>query len=687
MKTKPFLRIAAILACLAGIGMSGPARSQNEEPSCPGKSDQGIWQNQENEEKGFLRRIDQIKTRPLELLPASDCKLDQLEQEIFRTYYAQGQEIPLQVKVPLQRKRQQMDFMRSHIDSLYYMQALQALNRNTPDWDEAMENIEKSLLHNRFFTRSVIFKMNYLLKHEKNAETCLRYLNSTLQEFSRPEKLRKMAQTTYNALLRQVELMIDQRHYRDALSLCGLLHTYCQPGFPLHYLVYRERLMENRAHQGIYNAHCEVAQKALDQAQYQLAGQYALLAHRYYEENKTHMSGIDHALELLAQIAGFYHRFAEESDTTESSYYEALIDSIEQKTGISLYFEEPYDPSRDIAADLQLLNPGKQPAPVEVPAFVPLDIDSLLAAGKPLNSRQAQEYFDQAFEQAGYFRAKRDFAQAQRWLGLAKDLKRRYGYLRTGTDFASLYRQNLLQSMEQLLNKAVYCLWTSEILKSEEMQQQALNLFAGYQKDEPEDAATLTRLQLMLDNFQKQKNDNACEQANREFAQAEKAFLDQASYGNYLMARQSLAKLREAARKYSLPEYASCTKPEERMAGAENLFSRWTSYNDSLKQAEDCLADGDTLGFIQRYLQADSDFARLGLESRIPPAPSLFSRLSATRQYRILLIWAKYCVEQGNLDQAKFIAGYLSAAGYSRPDLERTQRDLKKRKGNSHDAR
>ena len=100
---------------------------------------------QESQEENFLRRIDQIKTEPLELLPASDCRLDQLEEEVFKTYYTQGQEIPLQIKVSLQRKRQQIDFMRSHIDSLYYMQALQAINKETPDWDEAMENIEKSL--------------------------------------------------------------------------------------------------------------------------------------------------------------------------------------------------------------------------------------------------------------------------------------------------------------------------------------------------------------------------------------------------------------------------------------------------------------------------------------------------------------------------------------------------------------
>ena len=450
-------------------------------------------------------------------------------------------------------------------------------------------------------------------------------------------------------LLQQAERMIDNRQYRDALSLCELIHIYCQPGFPIQYLSYREDLIENRSHQGIYDSYCEVAQKAFRQTQYQLAGQYALLAHQYYTENETHMSGINQALELLDRISDCYYRFAQESDTTERAYYMALIDSIAHKTGIPLYLEEDYDPAQDIAADLQLLDPGTKPESIAVPAFVPLNIDSILPDGKPLNSRQAQQYFDQAYEQANYFRSKRDFAEAQRWFELAKKLKEKHGYLRTGPDFSELYRQNLLQSMEQMLNKAVYYLWTTEIAQSEELQQQALELFASYQIEEPEDATTLTKLQLMLDNYQ--------------------------------LAQQSLESLRQVARKYSLPEYASCSLPEKQMRKAENLFERWTAYNDSLNQAEAYLAAGDTLRFIQCYLNADSTFNRIGLAEYIPSAPSLFSRLSATRQFSILLLWAKNCVEQGDLDQARFIAGYLSAIGYSRPDIEKTQRTLKKKQG------
>ncbi len=680
MKPRFFVHITILLA-LGGLCLPGTAQCQHARGIIPGQSIQTEHRTQESQEDTFLRRIEQIKTEPLELLPASDCRLDQLEEEIFLAYYAQSQEIPLQIKVPLQRKRQQMDFMRSHIDSLYYMQALQAINQESPDWDKAMANIEKSLLHNRFYTRSVIFKMNYLLKREKNAETCLRYLNTTLQEFSKPEKLRKMAQATYNVMLQQVELLIAHRQYRDALDLCELIHIYCQPGFPLHYLVYKESLLEHRAHQGVYNSYCEVARKALDQGQYQLSGQYALLAHQYYTENESYMSGIDSALELLDRIASYYYCFAQESDTTEGAYYMALIDSIEHKTGISLYFDEVYDPSQDIAADLQLLDPGRKTKDVQVPAFVPMDIDSMLLTDKPLNSRQAQKYFDQAYEQAVYFRSKREFAQAQQWFELAKELKGKYGYLRTGTDFADLYKENLLQSMEQLLNKAVYYLWTTEILKSEELQQQAINLFAAYQTDEPEDAATLTRLQLMIDSYQKQRDNNYCEQISREFDHAEQVFLNQASYGNYSLAKKSLESLRQVIRKYNLPEYASCTKPENQAKQAENLLERWTAYNDSLSQAEAYLKSGDTLRFIHCYLNADSTFNKLDLAEYIPPAPSLFSRLSATRQVRILAIWAKDCIAQGKQDQARFIAGYLSALGYSDPIIEKKTRNLKKRKG------
>ena len=90
---------------------------------------------------------------------------------------------------------------------------------------------------------------------------------------------------------------------------------------------------------------------------------------------------------------------------------------------------------------------------------------------------------------------------------------------------------------------------------------------------------------------------------------------------------------------------------------------------------------GITAGKLSFTFNADSTFNRIGLAEYIPSAPSLFSRLSATRQFSILLLWAKNCVEQGDLDQARFIAGYLSAIGYSRPDIEKTQRTLKKKQG------
>ena len=647
----------------------------------------------ETEEEAYLRQIAQIQTDPLEILPASDCRLAQLESGIFENYYREGREIPLSLQLAMRKKRQDMDFMRSHIDSLYYIQALQALNQDKPDWDAAMENIEKSLLHNRFFTRSVLFKMNYLLKRERNAEACLSYLNATLQEFSHPQKLQKTAQTTYNALLDQTGKLIEHKLYRDALSLCELIHQYCQPGFPIHYLPYKEKLLVNRAHQGVYNSYCAVALKAFEQGQDQLAGQYALLAHQYYMQNEAHMSGIDHALELLDRIAARYHSFALQSDEAEKAYYEALIDSIESRTGMALFLEEPYDPEQDIALDMEMLRPHELETDLVVPAFVPLTVDSISSSIQDLTSRQARNRFDQAMEQAAYFRAKREFHEAQAWFDLAKALQSRYPFLRgsssgtrgTGsrasgdkTEFQAAYDQNLLQSMEQLLNKAIYHLWNAAVLESENYQQQALQLFAAYQNDPEGDPATLTGLQLMLDNFQRQKNTRYCEQLEREFAKAETEYFNQVSYGNYALAHNRLESLQKLADQYKLPEHAACPGPEKRLQESVRIFERWTAYIDSMERAEACLEKGDTLAFIHGYLQADSSFSRLGLEQYTAAAPSLFSHLSAMRQFRILSIWAQECVRQGNMPQARFLNGYLSAVGYSDQGMEKLRRSMRK---------
>ena len=133
------------------------------------------------EEDSLVQLIRQIPTSPLEVLPVSDCRLDAIEKDLSARQAVSKISIPASVSTALHLKRSTIDAMRIYIDSLYYIQALQAVNQTEPDYEAAMQAIEKSLLHNRFYARSVVFKMNHLLKRERNAQACLRYLNRTPQ--------------------------------------------------------------------------------------------------------------------------------------------------------------------------------------------------------------------------------------------------------------------------------------------------------------------------------------------------------------------------------------------------------------------------------------------------------------------------------------------------------------------------
>ncbi|MDE7338785.1 MAG: hypothetical protein K2M92_05790, partial [Bacteroidales bacterium] len=298
-------RFLQIAIGLAGF-LSAPLAAQN--PLSP------------REEDSIVRLIQQIPTAPLEVLPVSDCRLDAMEKD-FAAREAAGLPTPAPVSVALRLKRNIIDAMRIHIDSLYYIQALQAVNQEKPDYEAAMQAIEKSLLHNRFYARSVVFKMNYLLKKERNAQACLRYLNRTLQEYSSNPKVRNMAQTTYDTLMIQVERMLADKRCRDALDLYGLIHLYCRESFPLHRLVYKEKLLENRAYQGLYDSYMAIAEKVWRQNQDRMVQKYAMMAYDFFEENEAHMNGVNTSLDLLYRLACRYLTYAEEAEDDERDYY------------------------------------------------------------------------------------------------------------------------------------------------------------------------------------------------------------------------------------------------------------------------------------------------------------------------------------------------------------------------------
>ncbi len=630
----------------------------------------------------WMEKLDAIRFEPLELLPLSDCRLNDLESEIFRAYTVEKKGIPADLAARMKQQRERMDFMRAHIDSLYYMQALQSINQSFPDWEAAEAAIEKALLHNRFFDRAVVFKMNNLLQRKRNAQVLLRYLNTVLKECSYPARIRQMAQTIYLSLLKETEKLIANKQYRDALDLCLLLRTYCQPGFPIRYIPYKEKTLENLARQGIFRSHCEVAQKAFDQKQYQLAQKYALQAYDYYIANEPHMNGVNHAIELLDRIACQYLRFAALSDFAESAFYHAMVDSIVGKTGLIIEPQSSYNAEKEIAADIQRLNLSLSLDTAKpIAKFVSMRADTLVAvASTPaMKPQSAKKEFNRAMEQANHFISQRDFSEACAWITRAREIKDRYR-IAVNDNFEETYLSTLTQAVEQLVNKAVYHLWTHNESKADSLYEHASALFNNFYADHPQETGPATQMQQFLYGYRSKKQENTCADLHKCIEETETEFYRQTSYGNLHLAAINITRLDSLLLRYRLPEYATCKRPVKKADELHRILDSWTLYTQILDSAFQRLnRHADTLGFIKTYLASDSVYRKLNLQPYTPSAPTLFSRLSASGDLRSIFIWLLYCIEIKDMEQAHFLQGYLHQKNYRTEVMDRLDKKIKKR--------
>lgn len=629
----------------------------------------------------WMEKLDAIRFEPLELLPLSDCRLNDLESEIFRTYTAAQKSIPADLAARMQQQRERMDFMRGHIDSLYYLQALQTINKPVPDWEAAEAAIEKALLHNRFFDRAVVFKMNNLLHRKRNAQILLRYLNTVLKECSYPARIRQMAQTVYLSLLKETEKLIENKQYHDALDLCLLLRTYCQPGFPIRYIPYKEKTLENLARQGIFLSHCEVAQKAFDQKQYQLAQKYALQAYDYFIANETHMNGVNHALELLDRIAGQYLRFAALSDFAESAFYHALVDSIVGKTGLVIELQSTYNADKEIAADIQRLNLSHTSDTAKPMAkFISMRTDTLAAVSSipAMKPQSAKKEFNRAMEQANHFISQRDFSEACAWITRARELKDRYR-IAVNADFEETYLSTLTQAVEQLVNKAIFHLWTHNEDQADSLYEHASVLFNDFYADHSKETGPVTQMQQFLYGYQSKKQENACADLRKSIEETETEFYRQTSYGNLHLAAINITRLDSLLLRYRLPGYKNCKRPMEKADEPHRILDNWTLYSQILDSAFQRLhRHADTLGFIKTYLASDSVYRKLNLQPYTPSAPTLFSRLSASGDLRSIFIWLLYCIEIKDMEQVHFLQGYLHQKNYRTEAMDRVDKKIKK---------
>lgn len=646
------------------------------------------------ETDSIVQLIRLIPTSPLEALPVSDCRLNAIEKEMAAREAA-GLPTPAPVSAALRLKRNTLDAMRTHIDSLYYMEALQAVNQPTPDYAAAMQSIDKSLLHNRFYARSVVFKMNHLLKRERNAQACLRYLNQTLQEYASNPKVRHMAQATYDTLLLQVEKMIDDNRCRDALDLYGLIRRYCRMSFPLHRLLYKEKLLENRAYQGLYDSYMAIAEKVWRQNQDRMVQKYAMMAFDFFKENEAHMNGVNTSLDLLYRLACRYLVYAEEAEDDERDYYLTLVDDIVKKTGLPVQLPVAYDAEQDMHEDWNRFLTAKtvaledaeeisaaseiqeapQPRPAPAPKPSPKPTPTPKApSGTAL--AQARGQYAACVEQANLLRAKRRFPQALALLDSAARIAADNAF-KPDADFEAAYASLSVAAVEQLVNKAVYNLWTNKESEAEALYARAVDAFDTYRRQRPEDLSTQMQIQQILIDYSEKKDEDACRKSRKEEQDAYAKFYRQLSYGNFETAGAELRNLHALCTRNRAKEFASCPSDTVALEKAVAIYRNWTLYRQAMAQALS-VPETDIAAWVDAYRQALDLFDTLDLARYVPAPVSLFSRLSSDRKYDALYGWAMLCITRNENEQAQFIFSFLQAQGYRRPGMEKNIRHARK---------
>ncbi|MEG1498862.1 MAG: hypothetical protein RRX93_06000 [Bacteroidales bacterium] len=643
-----------------------------------------------------------IPNLPLSVLPKSDCDLNDLEQKYYKIYTEKNISLPKEIEFALEQKRRDIDFRRIYIDSLYYIQALQEINKQNPHWNDVLQNIEKSLLHNRFFVRSILFKLNYLSRQDSNLEACLIYLNESMHTLSSKEKVIQTAENIYGKLLSKVEMLNDKGLYQDALNLILLMSQYFEAEFPLQYIAYREDQAKYHAYQGIFNSYFSVATKAFDQKMYQMAQKYAILSFDYYKKNEKYMSGINPTLELLDKIIQKYSKFTLYSDLDEKNYFQTLIDSIVSHTGLIPTKASTFDPDEVILTDMSQIEEDtkkfKSSTKTSDNTYQSikkednnkknkdsnntLAVAPTIAVTRSMTESQAQKLFNSALQAANLNRKQRQFYIAHLALYKADSLRRFYT-LKYETDFPNIWAENTISTVDQLLNKAQYRLWNN--LKAEADSLYALALMVAEQHKQANTATpnitVLNQTQTLIANYLQQTTELLCQKAVIRLDKAIKNTYQQITYGKYAQAKMQFDEIKSIEESIKINN-VGCVIDSNSIFELQGYFLKIQTYEDTKEKANQLLYNQlDTIGYIKTYLEADRIYKESGLSAITASQTSLFNKLSYAREFRILLLWAQFSiVEEHNYEFASFLLGYLKESQYTPNLYEELRKLLKKGK-------
>lgn len=715
-----------LIGCCFGIATGCGVRAQTAEvyPSDT-LSPQGRYEY-------YMNSVRNLDVRTLALLTQSDCRLADLESDCYRYYrLVNRRAVPADLQALIAQKRQAVDYRRSYIDSLYYLQALQALNAKTPDWELADKFIEQALTHNRFFVRAVLFRWTQLQRAAERTDDwtpCLAYARASLQPLGWQPKVRALGDALYVKILERLERLMREGLYQDAIALYEEMKRYLSDDLPLFFMPYREQNLLYTAYQGIFNSYYAVAEKAFARKLYQQAQRQALNAYDYYRRHETYMSGVNGSLLLLEKILLDYRQFMHYADEDEKAYYAAMIDTITGRTGLTvppLTLEVIYDMDAELRmaevasakAEAELLaestvvrppvtDGGRIPVAQPVPEVVstegtpsePLPEDrsqvtetsaasgasetALPVPESPVSIKQqkwtlayAQKQWDYHVEQARLYRAKRQFIPAQEAYAMGDSI-RRYYPVRTPVDFKSEIEANDLLCVEQLLNKAQYRLWQNDMAGSDSLYRKALTVVM---QTDPERRAAFYSL---VDGFEEQKKRLVCRQQRQTWDERMKEIRRQLAFGREEAVARLVAEtesLLAADRTAETP----CLSDTADLDGMRDKLRHLQTYRRLMDSADRFLVTGDSLAYIRCQLAADRYFDGQAMAAYVADATSLFARLSYGKRFPLMVWYVQACLEDGNEAEAEFVSSYLKTYNYTTPLLDQLRKKIKKGKGGS----
>lgn len=686
-------------------------------------------------------RLSDIDTRTLFRLAQSDCFLSDIESECYVHYQLHRYPMPTEMAALLELKRQQIDYKRSYIDSLYYLQALQALNGRVPDWDLAERSLERALVHNRYFVRAVMFRWVQLQRRAAQTgvwDTCLDYASATLPPLGWHPKIHALGNELYIKILDAIDRMMDDGLYQDALSLFDRMKACFRPEYELYYMPHREQNQLYTAYQGIFISYYVVAEKAYARGLYRQAQKQALAAYDYYVRNEVYMSGVNASLSLLERILTDYRRFMAYADADEKAYYEAMAAVITEKTGLDL---PPLSDGviYDMADELRLAEAASALAEAEWAAEQALLTAPVLSPGGSVRTEALgaslptgpetghdgtgsiqravsapEPPLASAEEQTAPHSATAVHAPAQTPASSFKAHKWSLPYAQKQWEFyveqARLFRAKrqfikaadayaMADSVHRYYAVRVPSDYRNDVADNDLLCTEQLLNKAQYRlwQNDMDKADSLYRQALaivgrtapearnpfysLMEAFDEQKAKLLCRQSQNRWEQLVREVNRQLAVGQVEAVAKTIEDLdRLQAEDRQRPQ--ACLSDTSALAVCRLRWRHLGVYRQLMDSAAGLLAASDSIGFVRCRLSADRYFEQAGMGVYVQGNATLFGDLSYERNFPLLVTYMQVCVEDGREAEVDFIWSYLKSYNYSMPLLDQLRKKAKKHNRN-----